>query len=77
MKAEADRDVVAGRSPDVAGRLATMAATVRPVRENHQPFSGLWKFEQGQLPAAAVARSTPEAPESELAPVGEAAEEYA
>ena len=22
--------------------------TVRPARENHQPLSGLWRFEQGQ-----------------------------
>jgi hypothetical protein len=26
-----------------------MTVTVRPARENHQLFSGLWKFEQGQL----------------------------
>jgi hypothetical protein len=25
-----------------------MTVTVRPARENHQLFSGLWKFEQGQ-----------------------------
>jgi len=25
-----------------------MTVTPRPARENHQPFSGLWKFEQGQ-----------------------------
>jgi hypothetical protein len=31
-----------------------MTVTVRPVRENHQPFSGLWKFEQGQPPILAI-----------------------
>src|SRR5262245_24583925 len=30
-----------------AERIATMEVTVRPARENHQPFSDLWKFEQG------------------------------
>jgi len=25
-----------------------MTATVRPARENHQPFSALWRFEEGQ-----------------------------
>jgi hypothetical protein len=25
-----------------------MTVTVRPASENHQHFSGLWKFEQGQ-----------------------------
>src|SRR5215468_3097369 len=26
-----------------------MTVTVRPTREDHQPFSALWKFEQGQV----------------------------
>jgi hypothetical protein len=26
-----------------------MTVTVRPASENHQHFSGLWKFEQGQV----------------------------
>src|SRR5262245_34334210 len=33
------------------------AGTVRPARPNHQPFSGLWKFGQGQeLQPVTVAR---------------------
>jgi hypothetical protein len=65
MKAEADRDVAAaGRSPDVAARLrkrkakidtaaeriANMTVTVGPACRNLQPFSSLWKYEQGQGP---------------------------
>ena len=26
-----------------------MTVTVRPARENHQPFSALWRFEQGAV----------------------------
>jgi site-specific DNA recombinase len=31
-----------------------MTVTVRPARENHQLFSGLWKFEQGQHSASQI-----------------------
>jgi hypothetical protein len=31
-----------------AERIATMTVTVRPARENHQPLTALWSFEQGQ-----------------------------
>jgi len=27
-----------------AKRIGTMTVTVRPLRENHQPFSALWRF---------------------------------
>jgi hypothetical protein len=31
-----------------AQRIVTMTVTVRPARKNFQPFSTLWRFEQGQ-----------------------------
>jgi hypothetical protein len=72
MKAEADRDVAAaGRSPDVAARLrkrkakidtaaeriANMTVTVGPACRNLQPFSSLWKYEQGQPHISASPRA--------------------
>ena len=38
-----------GEDRNNGGEIATITVTVRPVRENHQPFSALWRFEQGQL----------------------------
>ena len=32
-----------------AQKIVTMTVTVRPVRENLQSFSAMWKFEQGQV----------------------------
>ena len=36
------------RMKPTAKGIVTMTVTVRPVRENHQPISALWRFEQGQ-----------------------------
>jgi hypothetical protein len=33
-----------------------MTVTVRPARENHQPLSGLWRFEQGQRQLSPMAQ---------------------
>jgi hypothetical protein len=33
----------------MAERIDPMAATVRLADKNHQPFSALWRFEQGQV----------------------------
>src|SRR5262249_10319664 len=36
------------KSETTAERIDPMTATVRLAGENHQPFSALWRFEQGQ-----------------------------
>ena len=46
--------------------LFAMTMTVRLAGENHQPFSGLWRFEQGQEAGQSNARST--SPENNLHP---------
>jgi hypothetical protein len=44
-----------GEDRNNGGENQHHAVTVRLVRENLQPLSGLWKFEQPQVPGRAVA----------------------
>jgi hypothetical protein len=39
------------------GGIATITVTVRPAGENHQPFSALCRFEQGQPAAVPVLKA--------------------
>ena len=42
------------RSKQGRERIVTMTVTVWPARENLQPFSALWRFEQGQAAARSI-----------------------